>query len=95
MRLCMTHLMPSADLGLDDDKIHNSAWIMLPSSCCDPKKSAKLSDRDLDELEYGEQLGLDGVCVNQHHHNACGLMSQPGVMAGALARLTPVASATA
>jgi alkanesulfonate monooxygenase SsuD/methylene tetrahydromethanopterin reductase-like flavin-dependent oxidoreductase (luciferase family) len=84
----MMHLMPYADLDLDYDKTHNSAWITLPNSYYDPKKGAKLYNRYLDELEYADQLGFDGVCVNEHHQNAYGLMPQPGVMAGALARRT-------
>jgi len=88
MKLYMMHLMPYADLDLDYDKAHNSAWVTLPNSYYDPKKGAKLYNRYLDELEYADQLGFDGVCVNEHHQNAYGLMPQPGVMAGALARRT-------
>ncbi|WP_187968828.1 LLM class flavin-dependent oxidoreductase [Aquibium microcysteis] len=88
MKFYLMHLMPYADLDLDYDKTHNSAWITLPNSYYDPKKGAKLYNRYLDELEYADQLGFDGVCVNEHHQNAYGLMPQPGVMAGALARRT-------
>jgi alkanesulfonate monooxygenase SsuD/methylene tetrahydromethanopterin reductase-like flavin-dependent oxidoreductase (luciferase family) len=88
MKFYMMHLMPYADLDLDYDQKYNSAWITLPNSYYDPKKGAKLYNRYLDELEYADQLGFDGVCVNEHHQNAYGLMPQPGVMAGALARRT-------
>ena len=88
MKFYMMHLMPYADLDLDYDQKYNSAWITLPNSYYDPKKGAKLYNRYLDELEYADQLGFDGVCVNEHHQNAYGLMPQPGIMAGALARRT-------
>ncbi|ARQ02649.1 LLM class flavin-dependent oxidoreductase [Pseudorhodoplanes sinuspersici] len=88
MKFYMMHLMPYADLDLDYDQKHNSAWVTLPNSYYDPKKGAKLYNRYLDELEYADQLGFDGICVNEHHQNAYGLMPQPGVMAGALARRT-------
>lgn len=88
MKFYMMHLMPYADLDLDYDKDHDSAWVTLPNSYYDPKKGAKLYNRYLDELEYADTLGFDGVCVNEHHQNAYGLMPQPGVMAGALARKT-------
>jgi alkanesulfonate monooxygenase SsuD/methylene tetrahydromethanopterin reductase-like flavin-dependent oxidoreductase (luciferase family) len=88
MKFYMMHLMPYADLDLSYDEKYNSAWITLPNSYYDPKKGAKLYNRYLDELEYADQLGFDGVCVNEHHQNAYGLMPQPGVMAGALARRT-------
>lgn len=88
MKFYLMHLMPYADLDLDYDQKHNSAWVTLPNSYYDPKKGAKLYNRYLDELEYADQVGFDGVCVNEHHQNAYGLMPQPGVMAGALARRT-------
>lgn len=88
MKFYMMHLMPYADLDLDYDQKYNSAWVTLPNSHYDPKKGAKLYNRYLDELEYADQLGFDGICVNEHHQTAYGLMPQPGVMAGALARRT-------
>jgi alkanesulfonate monooxygenase SsuD/methylene tetrahydromethanopterin reductase-like flavin-dependent oxidoreductase (luciferase family) len=62
--------------------------VTLPNSYYDPKKGHLLYNRYLDELEMGDALGFDGVCVNEHHSNAYGLMPQPGVLAGTLARRT-------
>ena len=42
----------------------------------------------LDELEYADQIGFDGICVNEHHQNAYGLMPSPNLMAADLARRT-------
>jgi len=80
------HLMPYADLDLSYTEKYNSAWVTLPNSYYDPVKGHALYNRYLDELEYAAELGYDGVCVNEHHSNAYGLMPIPGVMAGALAR---------
>jgi alkanesulfonate monooxygenase SsuD/methylene tetrahydromethanopterin reductase-like flavin-dependent oxidoreductase (luciferase family) len=88
MKFYFFHLMPYADLDLDYDRKHNSAWVTLPNSYYDPKKGHHLYNRYLDELEYADTVGFDGVCVNEHHQNAYGLMPIPGVMAGALARST-------
>ena len=88
MKFYFMHLMPYADLDLTYDEHHNSAWVTLPNSYYDPKKGHLLYNRYLDELEYAEALGFDGICVNEHHSNAYGLMPIPGVMAGALARRT-------
>jgi len=82
------HLMPYADLDLSYTDKYNSAWVTLPNSYYDPAKGHALYNRYLDELEYADQLGFDGICVNEHHQNAYGLMPVPGVMAGALARRT-------
>jgi alkanesulfonate monooxygenase SsuD/methylene tetrahydromethanopterin reductase-like flavin-dependent oxidoreductase (luciferase family) len=88
MKFYFFHLMPYADLDLDYDQKYNSAWVTLPNSYYDPKKGHRLYNRYLDELEYADEVGFDGVCVNEHHQNAYGLMPIPGVMAGALARRT-------
>jgi alkanesulfonate monooxygenase SsuD/methylene tetrahydromethanopterin reductase-like flavin-dependent oxidoreductase (luciferase family) len=88
MKFFFFHLMPYAALDPDYDKKHNSAWVTLPNSYYDPKIGHQLYNRYLDELEYADKVGFDGVCVNEHHQNAYGLMPIPGVMAGALARRT-------
>ena len=74
------HLMPYAALDPDYDKKHNSAWVTLPNSYDDPKIGHQLYNRYLDEIEYADELDWDGVCVNEHHQNAYGLMPIPGVM---------------
>lgn len=88
MKFFFFHLMPYADLDLSYREKHNSAWVTIPNSYYDPKKGAKLYNRYLDEMEYAEELGFDGLCVNEHHQTAYGLMPIPGVMAGALSRRT-------
>jgi alkanesulfonate monooxygenase SsuD/methylene tetrahydromethanopterin reductase-like flavin-dependent oxidoreductase (luciferase family) len=88
MKFYMIHLMPFADLDLSYDKHHNSAWVTLPNSYYDPQKGAKLYNRYIDELVLADELGFDGVCCNEHHQNAYGLMPIPGVIAGALVRET-------
>ena len=88
MKFFMIHLMPYADMDLDYDKKHNSAWVTLPNTYFDPAKGPGLYNRFIDELVYADKVGFDGVCVNEHHQNAYGLMPIPGVIAGALARET-------
>ena len=59
MKVFFFHLMPYADLDLSYTDKYDSAWTTLPNSYYDPKKGAKLYNRYLDELEYGEALGYD------------------------------------
>jgi alkanesulfonate monooxygenase SsuD/methylene tetrahydromethanopterin reductase-like flavin-dependent oxidoreductase (luciferase family) len=88
MNVMMFHLMPYADLDLPAADKHPFSWVTLPNSLYDPKKGHALYNRYLDELEYAEQLGFDGVCVNEHHQTAYGMMPSPIVTAAALARRT-------
>ena len=59
----------------------------FPNKHYDPKEGHKLYNRYLDELEYADQLGFDGVCVNEHHQTARDDAST-SVLAGALSRRT-------
>ncbi len=86
MKIFNFHLMPYADADLDAIERNGSAWITFSNSHYDPVKGAALYHRYLDELEYADKLGFDGVCLNEHHQTAYGLMPTPGVLAGALTR---------
>jgi len=86
MKFFNFHLMPYAELDVSKIRDHGTAWVTFPNSNYDPVVGSKLYNRFLDELEYADQIGFDGVCVNEHHQTAYGLMPVPGVLAGALAR---------
>ena len=88
MQVFSFHLMPYAYMDLDYREKYDAAWVVLPNSHFDPEKGQELYNRYLDELELSEQVGFDGLCVNEHHQNAYGLMPSPVVMAAALARRT-------
>ncbi|MYI56227.1 MAG: LLM class flavin-dependent oxidoreductase [Acidimicrobiia bacterium] len=87
MQFFMFHLMPYPYLPEDFDE-RESAWVTLPNTTYDPTVGTGLYNRYLDELEYAEQLGFDGICVNEHHQNAYGTMPSPNLMAAALVRRT-------
>ncbi len=86
MKFFNFHLMPYAAADLDAIEKNGSAWVTYSNSNYDPIKGAELYHNYLDELEYAEELGFDGVVLNEHHQTAYGMMPTPGVLAGALAR---------
>ena len=86
MKFYFFHLMPYSAIDPNFLEKNESSWITLPNSYYDPKKGAALYHRYLDELELADELGYDGVCVNEHHQTAYGMMPAPDVLAGALAR---------
>ncbi len=88
MKFFFFHLMPYAHLDLDYDKEFEAAYITLPNSFYDPKRGHALYERYLDELELADALGFDGICVNEHHQTAYGMMPSPNLLAAALARRT-------
>jgi alkanesulfonate monooxygenase SsuD/methylene tetrahydromethanopterin reductase-like flavin-dependent oxidoreductase (luciferase family) len=88
MQYFFFHLMPWPYLPADFDQRYGSAWIWLPNSLYDPIKGRDLYQEYIDTLALAEELGFDGICVNEHHQNAYGLMPSPNVIAGALTQRT-------
>lgn len=88
MKFTFFHLMPYPYLPDDFDESFNSASLTFPSKYFDPKLGQQLYHRYLDELEYAEKIGFDGIAINEHHQSAYGLMPSPNIMAAALARRT-------
>ena len=88
MRFFFFHLMCWPFLPDDFEKRYDSAWIWPPNSLFDPEKGGPLYNEYIDSLCYAEELGFDGVCVNEHHQNAYGLMPSPNLIAAILARQT-------
>jgi alkanesulfonate monooxygenase SsuD/methylene tetrahydromethanopterin reductase-like flavin-dependent oxidoreductase (luciferase family) len=88
MEFYFFHLMPYTDLPADFYDRYDSAWVTCPNELFDPRLGTELYNRYLDEMIYAEELGWDGVCVNEHHQTAYGLMPSPNLMAAILARQT-------
>lgn len=88
MKFYFFHLMSWPYLPDDFDEKHDSAWVWVPNSLYDPVKGHKLYQDYIDTLAYADELGFDGVCVNEHHQTAYGLMPSPNVIAGALTQRT-------
>ena len=80
--------MPWPYLPEDFREKYRSVWVDIPNSLYDPVRGHELYNVYLDELEYAEECGFDGIGVNEHHANGYGLMPSPNLMAAALARRT-------
>jgi alkanesulfonate monooxygenase SsuD/methylene tetrahydromethanopterin reductase-like flavin-dependent oxidoreductase (luciferase family) len=88
MKISFFHLMPYQDLPADFESRYRSAWVDLPNELFDPEKCQQYYADYLEELQYADTLGFDGVCVNEHHNNAYGLMPSPNLIASILSRTT-------
>jgi alkanesulfonate monooxygenase SsuD/methylene tetrahydromethanopterin reductase-like flavin-dependent oxidoreductase (luciferase family) len=82
------HLMSWPYLPADFDALYESAWVWAPNSLYDPVKGEELYREYINTLAFAEELGFDGVCVNEHHQNAYGLMPSPNLIAAALTQRT-------
>ena len=88
MKVFFFHLMPYAEIDLDEVRKVGTSWVKLSNRHYDPEKGAMLYERYLNQLERAEELGFDGIGVNEHHQTAYGMMPSPIVMASSLARRT-------
>ncbi len=88
MKYFFFHLMSWPHLPPDFHTKYESAWITIPNSLYDPVQGHDLYREYINTLAYAEELGFDGICVNEHHQNAYGLMPSPNIIAGALTQRT-------
>ena len=88
MRFFFFHLMSWPYLPDDFEQHYDSAWIWCPNALFDPARGGELYNEYIDTLVLAEKFGFDGVCVNEHHQNAYGLMPSPNLIASILARQT-------
>ena len=89
MKVSMFHLMPHRELPDDFEDRYHSVWVDPPwSELADPERVGQYYNWTLDELIYADKMGMDGICVNEHHQNAYGFMPNPNVMGSVLARST-------
>ena len=85
MKLLWFHLMPYTDLPDDFKQKHPSIWVDIDSRLFDPRKAHVLYNEFMDELEQAAEVGFHGICVNEHHSNAYGMMPSPNIMAAKIA----------
>jgi alkanesulfonate monooxygenase SsuD/methylene tetrahydromethanopterin reductase-like flavin-dependent oxidoreductase (luciferase family) len=88
MKVFCFHLMPYRDLPADFEEHHSSAWVWIPNDLYEPEVGSAYYREYVDQLALAEPLGFDGVCVNEHHQNAYGLMPSPNLIAAALTQRT-------
>ena len=88
MKVNWFHLMPYRFLPDNFEDDHHSVWVDIPTNLYDSTRGHHLYNEFLDELEFADKMGFDGVCVNEHHANAYGMMPSPNLMAAAVARRT-------
>src|SRR3546814_16426754 len=83
MKFNCFHHMPYPDLpdDFDDTEKYPSPSLTFSNENFDPQVGHTLYHRYLDELEYADELGFDGIIVNDHHQPAYGLMPSPHIIA--------------
>lgn len=65
-----------------------SAWVNPPPHLLDPLKAGDTYRMFLDLMEYADEVGFDGLAVNEHHQTAGAMTPSPNLLAAALAKNT-------
>jgi alkanesulfonate monooxygenase SsuD/methylene tetrahydromethanopterin reductase-like flavin-dependent oxidoreductase (luciferase family) len=84
MQVLNFHLFPYPPLP--DELYAKSAWVTLSNTHYDEKVGHATYNLYLDQLELCDQLGFDGVAVNEHHQTPYCIMPSRIVTAAALSR---------
>ena len=82
------HFMAYPYLPADFDDKYESGWVTVPNSLWDHERANTLYQEYIDQLVYAEELGFDGLVLNEHHQNIYGLMPSPNLIAAALTQRT-------
>ena len=82
------HFMPWPYLDAEFDAKYESGWVTVPNTLFDAEKARGLYQEYIDELAYADEVGFDGVVLNEHHQNIYGLMPSPNLIAAALTQRT-------
>ncbi len=74
------HLMPYADIESEAWPYVNDTW--------DPETGAEFYENYIEQLVYADELGIDGLGLNEHHYTAYGLQPSPNITGSVLAGKT-------
>jgi alkanesulfonate monooxygenase SsuD/methylene tetrahydromethanopterin reductase-like flavin-dependent oxidoreductase (luciferase family) len=77
------HFMPYVHLPPDHKK-YESLWVDFSNRFFDPQKGHELYQRYMSEMVLADQLGYDGLVVNEHHNTVYSMMPVCTLMAAAL-----------
>ncbi|MCL6636947.1 MAG: LLM class flavin-dependent oxidoreductase [Alicyclobacillus sp.] len=86
MKFFLFHLMVWPHVP--ENSGYPQAWVTYPRQFYDPERGVAIYQHYLEQMVYAEQLGFDGLGVNEHHQTAYGTMPSPNIMAAALVART-------
>lgn len=87
MKTIFFHLQGYRNLPDNFRDRYESIWATLPNKeLCDPREVHRYLNWNVDELELADDLGFDGIGVNEHHSNGYSFSGSPNLTASILAR---------
>jgi len=80
--------MPYAEFPESEAEKYPSMRLTFPNTYFDPAKGHDLFKRYLDEYQYAEEVGFDGLMINEHHNTPSCMDVEVNISGGILARIT-------
>jgi alkanesulfonate monooxygenase SsuD/methylene tetrahydromethanopterin reductase-like flavin-dependent oxidoreductase (luciferase family) len=81
-------------LPADFRERYRSAWVTPPAHLCDPVKVGETYRMFLRLMQLADQVGFDGLTVNEHHQTVIAMSPSPNLLAASLATTTNNAAIT-
>jgi alkanesulfonate monooxygenase SsuD/methylene tetrahydromethanopterin reductase-like flavin-dependent oxidoreductase (luciferase family) len=80
--------MPYAEFPESEAEKFPSMRLTFPNTYFDPRLASALFRRYFDEYQYAEEVGFDGLMINEHHNTPSCMDVEVNITGGILARLT-------
>ena len=80
--------MPFAEFPESEAEKYPSMRLTFPNTYFDPGKAHDLFKRYLDEYQHAEEMGFDGLMINEHHNTPSCMDVEVNISGGILARIT-------
>ncbi len=75
-------------LPADFRERYNSAWVTPPAHLIDSAKAGEMYKMFIRLMQLADQVGFDGLTVNEHHQTPLAVTPSPNLLAAALAYVT-------
>lgn len=80
--------MPYAEFPESEAEKYPSMRLTFPNTYFDPRTAHELFRRYFDEYQYAEEVGFDGLMINEHHNTPSCMDVEVNITGGVLARIT-------
>src|SRR5687767_15758449 len=80
--------LPYHEYDDEEGKKYPSLRLTFPNTYFDQHKAVGLFHRYLDEYQYAEEVGFDGLMINEHHNTPSCMDVEVNITGGILARIT-------
>ncbi len=81
-------------LPADFRERYDSAWVTPPAHLADPRKAGEMYRMFIRLMQLADEVGFDGLTVNEHHQTPLAMTPSPNLLAASLATTTKNAAIT-